>query len=290
MENSGGTEYGGETEKRGNGTFEIKKTHAYAIAAAIILGFSILMYMNLSLLTYSNTPKITTGSIATQSSAESSSLSLNPAEEEPAVPEEIYKLFICSCCGRTIDAKCCGMAREMVSFVDEQADAGLSKMDVILNTVKKYGLPSLIKSMQDEIREEFSRRAPADRPEIIVEPESYDLGEVRMADGYAFTQFTVRNVGKSALIIDGISTSCGCTMASLDGSPFYGMSGHGGDGASPPGWTYEILPGETADLTVRYNPNMHPDFRGDATRTVYITSNDPIDFRKGVRIELKQVD
>jgi hypothetical protein len=290
MENSGGTENEEKSENKKNGMIAIKKTYAYAIAITVILGFSVLMYMNLSISTFANAPSVTAGNIPSETSTESSLLSLNPADEEPAVPEEIYKLFICSCCGRTIDAKCCGMAKEMVSFVDEQADAGLSRMDVILSTVKKYGLPSLIESMQDEIREEFANRAPANRPQIVVEPETYDLGDVSLADGYAFTQFEVRNVGESALIIDGISTSCGCTMASLDGSPFYGMSGHGGDGASPPGWTHEILPGGTAELTVRYNPNMHPDFRGDATRTVYITSNDPIDFRKGVRIELKQVD
>jgi cytochrome c-type biogenesis protein CcmH/NrfF len=289
MENEGGIENKEKTENVKNNAFVIKKTHAIAVASVVAILFGAMLFVSLSLLSSANARNLVLErEISVQN--QKASLSMNAGDQEPANAEEIYKMFICSCCGRTIDAKCCGMAREMVSFVDEQVDAGLSKMDVILGTVKKYGLPSLVESMQDEIKVELLARAPENRPKIAVEPESYDFGEVSLADGFAFTQFTIRNVGESALIIDGISTSCGCTMASLGGSPFYGMSGHGGQGASPPGWTHEIPPGGTVGMTVRYNPGMHPDFRGDATRMVYITSDDPVDFRKGVRIELKQVD
>jgi hypothetical protein len=263
--------------------FVIKKNYAYLITVVIILAVSLPVFFfmsakpsgNITALSYANT---------------NDGMMADSVDEEPVSAEEIYKLFICSCCGRTIDAKCCGMARDMVNYVDSQVDAGLSKTDVIIQTVKKYGIDTLVESMQNDIKDELIKRAPADRPKIVVDPDIYDFGDVSQAEGTARAFFTVRNDGDSALVIDGLQTSCGCTTASLEGSSFFGMPGHGGQGASPPGWSHEVPAGSTARLEVRYDPNMHKDFRGGASRVVYISSNDPIDFRKEVRIELNQVD
>ena len=269
-------------------SLNVKKSHVYLLFAIIFLVVGIMSSMIFALFStlYSMTSVdgVTGESVFMKSSAGAAS-----QDEEPVSADEIYKLFICSCCGRTIDAKCCGMARDMVSYVDAQVDTGLSKTDVIINTVKKYGLTALVTSMQDEVKEELERRAPAIRPKITAEPKTYDFGDVSQAKGTVSTFFTVSNEGGDTLVIDGLSTSCGCTSASLEGSPFFGMAGHAGQGASPPGWSYEIQPGGTAQLEVKYDPNVHLSFRGAATRTVYITSNDPIDFRIGVRIELNQV-
>jgi cytochrome c-type biogenesis protein CcmH/NrfF len=260
-------------EKAGkNKTFTVNKNHAYLITAAVVIIISLL---GVSLLSASHT---------------GSMLASLDDSDEPFTAEEIYKMFICSCCGSTIDARCCGMATGMVNYVDSLVDDGLSKTDVIIEMVKKYGMDTLIPSMQDEITEAILRNAPAIRPEISVEPEVYDFGDVSQADGIASTIVTIKNEGDAALVIDGLQTSCGCTTASIGGSPFYGMPGHGGQGASPVGWTYEIPAGGTAELDVRYDPYMHPDFRGTAVRTVYISSNDPVNFREEVRIELNQID
>ncbi len=263
--------------------FMIKKNHAYLIAVAVILVTGLLAFSFLSAIPSGNV-------IASSDASTDTSLTAESDLNEPVSAEEIYKLFICTCCGRTIDARCCGMAKEMVNYVDSQVDAGLSKTDVIIQTVKKYGLNTLVKSMQDEIKEEFIKRAPAIRPKIMVEPDMYDFGDVSQARGTVSTFFTIRNDGDATLIIDGLETSCGCTTASLEGSPFFGMPGHGDQGASPSDWSHEIPSGGTAKLEVRYDPNMHKSFRGGVTRAVYISSNDPIDFRKEVRIELNQVD
>lgn len=266
-----------ENEKTGEKTeekktFTVKKNHAYLIAAAVVVIISLL---GVSVLTASYT-----GSI----------LASVDDSNEPFTAEEIYKMFFCPCCGQTIDARCCGMAMGMIDYVDSLIDNGLSKTEVIIEMAKRYGMDSLIPSMQDEIAEEILRSAPDIRPKISVEPDVYDFGDVSQAEGTASAFITIRNEGDATLVIDGLQTTCGCTTASLGGSPFYGMAGHDDQGASPAGWTFEIPAGETAELEVRYDPYMHPDFRGPAVRWVYISSNDPVDFRKEVRIELNQVD
>jgi cytochrome c-type biogenesis protein CcmH/NrfF len=258
----------------------IKEIHVYLIMVAVsFLGGGILVNVLLAVNTHPNSSP-QTGYLATNSISES----------ENFTAEEIYKMFICSCCGSTIDAMCCGMAKEMVAYVDAMVDAGLSKTDVILKTVKKYGIDTVVEEKQEEIRLELAARAPAERPEIVITSESYDFGDVSQAEGTVSSFFTIKNEGTTDLIIEAISTSCGCTTASLEGSDFFGMAGHGGGiDASPPDWTYTLPPGSTAELEVKYDPNMHGELRGPVTRSVFITSNDPINFKEEVRIELNQV-
>jgi hypothetical protein len=52
----------------------------------------------------------------------------------------------------------------------------------------------------------------ADGPRIRVEPESFDFG--RALPGKTLRkEFTIRNFGGAELVIESISTSCGCTAA-----------------------------------------------------------------------------
>ena len=124
-------------------------------------------------------------------------------------------------------------------------------------------------------------------------PDSYDFGEFSQIKVTVKTFFEIKNNGQSDLIIERLETSCGCTLASIvyqdQEGPKFNMPGHGvneeiGD------WQIAISSGASAQLKVYYDPNMHPEFRGTATRTIAIFSNDPIDFQKEVQIELNQVD
>ena len=67
--------------------------------------------------------------------------------------------------------------------------------------------------------------------------------------------FQVRNAGQERLEISGVSTSCGCTTAAVDNA--------------------RLRPGETANLTVTYDPQAHGGATGDFLRVVYVRSNDP---------------
>lgn len=127
-----------------------------------------------------------------------------------------------------------------------------------------------------------------DAPRIQLIPESYDFGQVTQAKGTVSAPLSVKNEGKSDLIINNIVSSCGCTTAVLivDGieSPVFGMH------SNYPGWSQKLLPGQTAELRVMYDPNVHRELRGVVTRTLTIHSNDPLNSSKKLTISAYQVD
>lgn len=212
---------------------------------------------------------------------------------QPVFAQEIYPMFICPCCGKTIDVGCCGMAEERQLYVDALTQGRLSKEEVIAAYVKKYGLDSFKDEKQkQEFREKLIQEAPADRPVISVTPESYDFGDVSQTKGEVNALFEIINTGRTDLTINKLETSCGCTSASIiyqgKEGPIFSMPGHGEE--SPSNWYLKIPAGEKANLKVYYNPNIHQDFRGTAIREIYIFSNDPIDFETKVKIELNQID
>ena len=214
---------------------------------------------------------------------------------QPVSAEEIYPMFICPCCGKPLDPKniCCGMAKEMIDYIDVLVAKNLPEKEIILAFVKKYGLNTFAdKNKQKEFREELIKTAPADRPIISLTPETFDFGNVSQKGVIVTTFFELKNEGKKDLVIDRLDTSCGCTSASIvfedKEGPKFAMSGHGIE--SPKDWKLTIPAGKNAQLKLYYDPNIHKDFRGAATREIYVYSNDPIDFEKKVKIELNQVD
>ncbi len=235
--------------------------------------------------------------------------------------EKIYPLFVCPCCGQPLDKNkiCCGLAKERIDYIDSRVnpvrkldpfrDKSLtgqgqgflsnevktktSKDDIILAYVQKYGLSSFKDEVkQEEFKQKLAEMAPQVRPQIVIEPPVYDFGQVSPAKGVISTALTLKNEGKAPLVINNISTSCGCTSASIvykgiEG-PKFTMPGHGQK--NPTDWSVSIAPGDEANIKIYYDPNMHKDIRGPITRIVSIFSNDPVDFEKKARIKLKQVE
>lgn len=215
-------------------------------------------------------------------------------QAEPVLAEEIYSLFICPCCGQTIDVECCGMSAERRAYVDGLIQGDLSKDKIIMAYVKKYGLDSFKdESKKEEFKEKLVKEAPTDRPQIVIEPSSYDFGDVSQKKGIVTTFFEIENKGNKDLIINRLETSCGCTFASIvyqeKEGPKFSMPGHGIN-EEIQDWQISITSGKKAQLKVYYDPDVHPDFRGTAIREIYIFSNDSINFETKVRIELNQVD
>ncbi|MGD1995961.1 MAG: DUF1573 domain-containing protein [Anaerolineae bacterium] len=82
----------------------------------------------------------------------------------------------------------------------------------------------------------------------------FDFGTIPNTD--PVTQvLQIRNVGEGTLEIAGVSTSCGCTTAQVA--------------------RRRLPPGETTDLTVTYDPQVHDGETGEFMRVVYVRSNDP---------------
>lgn len=91
--------------------------------------------------------------------------------------------------------------------------------------------------------------------DISIDPKEHDFGVIPQYGGTVETTFTVTNAGTEVLEIGELMTSCSCTSASISGT--------------------SIAPGDSATLTVVFDPDFHEEPEGRFTRTVYIPSNDP---------------
>jgi hypothetical protein len=132
---------------------------------------------------------------------------------------------------------------------------------------------------------------PDNAPIIEIEPSSHNFGTVSQAKGTVSGTMTITNQGNEALVLKNMDSSCGCTSAAVvykgvEG-PRFSMAGHG---TNPRDWRQVIPPGESAELKVYYNPNVHRDMRGLVRRSVFIYSNDPRNKVKEVIISANQVD
>jgi hypothetical protein len=100
----------------------------------------------------------------------------------------------------------------------------------------------------------------------------YDWGTINLNDGLVDTSFTLKNDGSEELKLYGITTSCTCTTVQIKSkttsSPVFSMH-------SRPGYVFTVLPDETVELLVVFDPAFHgPAGTGLAERSVRILTND----------------
>lgn len=93
------------------------------------------------------------------------------------------------------------------------------------------------------------------QPQIALETANVDLGDV--VNGEIVTrEVAVQNTGNTDLVIDAVSTSCGCTKATLD--------------------SMTISPGSEATLQIVFDSGAHgEELNGELMRQIFIVSNDP---------------
>ena len=217
-----------------------------------------------------------------------------PSAIETVSAQEIYPMFTCPCCGEPLNKEepCCGSMIQMIDFIDQKIGTGARRDDVILATAQEFGLERLANE-QDRLTlaAKLLANAPENAPKISALVVKQDLGNISLAKGIVSTEFMIKNIGESNLVIDKLSSSCGCTSASLvyqgkEGPRFY-MAGHGQESPDPT-WQAAIAPGDEARIKVYYDPTVHPDLTGPVTRTVSLHSNDPVDFETKFTIILNQ--
>jgi hypothetical protein len=97
-------------------------------------------------------------------------------------------------------------------------------------------------------------------PRISIAPESFDFGKA-LPGKTLRKEFTIRNFGDRDLVIDGVSTTCGCTAA------------------LPKEKT--IPPGGSTPLAVTLETRS---YSGRIERRVLVRSNDPEDPRAEIRV------
>jgi hypothetical protein len=91
---------------------------------------------------------------------------------------------------------------------------------------------------------------PPSGPRIRVDPESFDFGKA-LPGKVLRKEFTVRNFGDAALVIEGVSTTCGCTAALTASN--------------------RVEPGGSTSLRVTFETRR---FSGRVERQVLVRSND----------------
>ncbi|MDT0678270.1 DUF1573 domain-containing protein [Autumnicola musiva] len=85
-------------------------------------------------------------------------------------------------------------------------------------------------------------------PELSFEEKEYDFGNIPKGESVEHV-FKFTNTGRAPLVITNASSSCGCTVPDAPKEP--------------------IAPGETAEMTVKYNGSGN----GQVTKTVTVTAN-----------------
>lgn len=109
-----------------------------------------------------------------------------------------------------------------------------------------------------------------EKPKVEVKNNFLDMGQIKISQEKA-VEFTVKNIGQKPLQLFNISTSCGCTLATIiiDGreSEEFGMHARSN-------YVGEITPGKEGKLKVIYRPYVMPVY-GPVSREVYVSTNDP---------------
>jgi cytochrome c-type biogenesis protein CcmH/NrfF len=199
----------------------------------------------------------------------------------------LYKEFICPCCGQDIGSCTCEMAEERRATIDHILQYGGSPDLVYQAMFQAYGADAFFDPEQaEQARNGLLKTLPADRPILVAEPESVDLGRVPIDGGLVTLTFTLRNAGRSDLTLFGALTSCGCTTAVIETaegvSPPFGANA----AENPADWSAVLAPGEEVRMVVTFDPLFHgPEGTGRVRRTVSVLSDDPLSRRLDVTFE-----
>ena len=131
---------------------------------------------------------------------------------------------------------------------------------VSLLTFSTYGQEKVIdkNKAKKAVATSVEKQTNPNAPVFEFEKETIDYGVIEKgADGQRVFKF--KNVGKSPLIISNVKTSCGCTVPTVPKEP--------------------IMPGQTAEMTVKYDTNRVSPFNkaitiysnaSEAKKVVYI--------------------
>ncbi len=93
------------------------------------------------------------------------------------------------------------------------------------------------------------------KPMLSADTSIHDFGEVDPFAGPVSTDILITNNSDQTVTINRLSTSCGCTTATMD--------------------TADFTPGESRKMKITFDPAVHQDQRGEITRMVYLQNSDP---------------
>jgi hypothetical protein len=204
---------------------------------------------------------------------------------------EIYsKLRDRRCTTMSLDKCDCPDAREMKAYIDALRETGVSKDEIFYKVAKKFSLDTILdKQIKAQVQERLIKEAGDKRPQIILEPSSFNFGQLSKKQGKIQKIFELYNKGTAKLIITNIKVSCSCVTASLtvgkNKSPYFGTS----QGAVA-GWEAIINPGASAELEVIVDLGHSAINVGKLIRDINVTSNDIINPEVTIRVEADVIE
>lgn len=93
-------------------------------------------------------------------------------------------------------------------------------------------------------------------PTFTVAEKSFDFGKIKQSGGEMRHAFAIRYNGKNPLKVTGVLTSCACTSAKIDKTV--------------------LNPGDTATITVTFDPNLHAEPEGKFFKTISLLTEPSI--------------
>lgn len=94
--------------------------------------------------------------------------------------------------------------------------------------------------------------------------DEFDFGIIKQSGGKVSHEFIFTYTGDDPIKITGVPTSCACTSATVDKT--------------------ELNPGDSAVLTVKFNPNLHEEPEGKFFKTATILTEPKVEDRPEVKI------
>src|SRR3989338_135036 len=206
-----------------------------------------------------------------------------------ALKAEIHSKLRDKRCNMPLSECSCPEAKEMKGYIDALLETGTAKDEIYYKVAKKFSLKTILdENVKKELEKRLTAEAGENRPQIVLESNSFNFGEVKKDQGKVSTVFKLSNQGNVALVIKNIKASCTCTTASLsigkDKSPYFDTKG------APADWQMEIKPKEKAELEVVLDLAHNSVKLGDLMREVIIVSNDSLYPELSVRVEAKVLD
>lgn len=104
-------------------------------------------------------------------------------------------------------------------------------------------------------------------PFLVLPVTEFDFGEIKQSGPIVSADFKVKNSGTEEVAIEKVLTSCSCTSAKIDKKT--------------------LKSGETAVLTVSFDPNFHFESYEQIMRTIAIYSNALNEPRPEIKIYVK---
>ena len=210
------------------------------------------------------------------------------AQDVGVLRTEIHSKLRDKRCNMPLSECNCPEAKEMKGYIDALLETGTPKEEIYYKTAKKFSLKTILdEDVKKEVEKRLAAEAGENRPQIVLEPASFNFGEVKKSQGKVSAIFKLRNKGNADLVITNLRASCVCTTISLtvdkQKSPYFDNKG------APKGWKMELKPNQAGELEVVLDLAHKAINAGDLTREVDIISNDPLYPEASVRVEAKVI-